>query len=504
MQRRAFLSALTTGAALSTLPLSLRTLAQSSWKAEFHEALAQSPWLRGYLGVDGNSNFDATATVTGRLPVGLQGSFYRNGPARHEVGPFRYHHWFDGDGLLQRWHLSEDGVTHRARMIQTRKLRAEQDAGRALYPGFGSLPPDPAPVTGPDLVNTGNISVLHHNERLFALWEAGSPWEMDPDTLETRGIHRFSQKTHGVPFSAHPRVEPDGTLWNFGYLSASNLLVLWHIDAKGNVIKNGTIGCDPITMPHDFLVTDRHLILMLPPFNFERGHNQTFLDSHHWQPDQATRLLIVDKNDFGKHQWAELPAQWVFHFGNAWEDKAGVIRFDGARSPDPSVMTGALRDVMRGVVSDPGISHHYRYSIDTRSGRTSEERLLAPSIHTEFPAIDPRVTTTHYSRLVVLSRDETRPAPHYELNQVRLIDLDRESSMTWSYPEHQLPEEHIFVPAPGSKPEAEGWVVGTAYDWQADCSLLNVFDVNGLADGPIATATLPYALPLGLHGKFVA
>ena len=67
-----------------------------------------------------------------------------------------------------------------------------------------------------------------------------------------------------------------------------------------------------------------------------------------------------------------------------------------------------------------------------------------------------------------------------------------------------MPEEHIFVAAPNSAPETDGWIVGTALDFKEDRTLLNVFDVNALQDGPVATATLPYALPLGLHGRFVS
>ena len=46
--------------------------------------------------------------------------------------------------------------------------------------------------------------------------------------------------------------------------------------------------------------------------------------------------------------------------------------------------------------------------------------------------------------------------------------------------------------------------IGSALDVAAQRMVLNVFDVTAVDAGPVATATLPYALPLGLHGKFVA
>jgi carotenoid cleavage dioxygenase len=96
-------------------------------------------------------------------------------------------------------------------------------------------------------------------------------------------------------------------LWNFGYLSAANLFVLWHIDAKGKLVKVGKVNADPMTMVHDFIVTKNHLVLLLPPFNFDASGTGTFLESHNWQPDEPTRVLVVDKNDFDNHYWLELP-----------------------------------------------------------------------------------------------------------------------------------------------------------------------------------------------------
>ncbi|UJW83862.1 carotenoid oxygenase family protein [Hydrogenophaga sp. SL48] len=61
-------------------------------------------------------------------------------------------------------------------------------------------------------------------------------------------------------------------------------------------------------------------------------------------------------------------------------------------------------------------------------------------------------------------------------------------------------EEHLFVPD-GSSP---GWLVGTAHDLAQKNTLLSCFAADDLHDGPLAQATLPHSLPLGLHGAFVA
>ena len=89
------------------------------------------------------------------------------------------------------------------------------------------------------------------------------------------------------------------------------------------------------------------------------------------------------------------------------------------------------------------------------------------------------------------------------LSAVTRFDLDSGAQQSYRYPDTVIPEEHLFVPKPGSAPEQHGWIVGTALNWREARTELNVFEAARLEDGPLATLALPYALPLGLHGKFV-
>ena len=503
-RRQALKSAAAAALTLAARPaLSGVVMKPSSRKDEFAAALRSKPWLSGFAHTD-RQRFDGTANISGRWPEGLSGTLYRNGPAAHEMGDFRQSHWFEGDGLLHAYRVGTDGVSHRARYVETHKRQAERKAGRPLYSSFDSVIADPAPVTSPDAVNAANISVLHHHGELLALWEAGSAWHIDESTLDTRGTYAFSDETAGVPFSAHPRVEPDGTLWNFGYLSSANALVLWHIDRYGKLQKVGKIDAAPITMVHDFVVTERHIVLLIAPFHFTDPDSESFLQAHRWKPQDPTRVLVVDKDDFSAHQWFELPAQWVFHFGNAWEDSAGVIRFDAGRYDDPSIMTVNFREIMRGNTLPVSGLRHHRYRIDTRTGRCSEEPCLSPTIQSEFPCVDPRVSCREYSKVVMLTQDTQQTSPNLTLlNEVSRFDLNSGKLDTYRYPDTQTPEEHLYVPDLTAKPEQGGWVIGSALDWQEQRMILNAFDARSLNDGPVATATLAYTMPLGLHGKFV-
>ena len=146
--------------------------------------------------------------VNGPCWRALRGTLFRNGPGRFDRDGIRYRHWFDGDGLVQAWRLDDSGVTHEARFVRTHKYVAESEAGRFLVHGAGTTIPNPRPSRNGDDFNTANTAVIAHGGRLQALWEGGSAWNIDPDTLETRGVHTFRDDLTALPYSAHPCAMP--------------------------------------------------------------------------------------------------------------------------------------------------------------------------------------------------------------------------------------------------------------------------------------------------------
>jgi len=210
-------------------------------------------------------------------------------------------------------------------------------------------------------------------------------------------------------------------------------------------------------------------------------------------------VLVVAKNDFSKVQRLELPAQWVFHFSNAWEDAQGVIRFEAVRANDPSVMNGTFRDIMAGQITPSAPSYLYGYRIDTRNQRVTEE-LLRGSSSAEFPIVSPHLIGQRHNQLLLL--DEYK-SPHQGLNRVALLTMEDGKETSYHYPAHLMPEEHLLVGTPNAKGELP-YVLGTALNYMAKRTEVHLFRSAALGDGPIASAALNYPLPLGLHGKFVS
>lgn len=291
LTRRTLLTSMAAAGLTHGLPVAgPQALAQSQadWAALFDEALADNPLLLGWKGVDGTPLDSGNLEVSGAWPEGLSGRFYRNGPAIHTRFGKRYQHWFDGDGMIQAFAISNGKVRHRGRVIDTPKRRAETSAGKRLFSGFGTHVLGGPPVRGADMLNTANISVLHYGDELMALWEAGSPTLLDAETLSAKGFKQWLPDLAGAPFTAHPKTDPDGTLWAFGYSALPRpVLLLYHIDAAGSVKSTAAVPVDYTGLPHDFVVTEKHLVIILPPLVLDRDALQepggTFLDAHKWR-----------------------------------------------------------------------------------------------------------------------------------------------------------------------------------------------------------------------------
>ena len=256
---------------------------------------------------------------------------------------------------------------------------------------------DRAPVRRPDEVNTANISVLDHHGELLALWEAVSASILDRESLEWRGFKVWGKVLEGLPFTAHPKVEPDGTLWAFGVnLIPHRALVLYHIGPAGTVVKAKALDAGPVGIVHDFVVTARRLVIVIPPLVYEPDSGESaLLDDLEWRPALGTRVLVVDKNDFDRRRWYQFPTGFGFHHGNGWEDGGGVLRFDQCVAADPSLMTGTMRDLMRGELTRgaPELNTHFTPHPDGRA------ELESSGDEEEFPRIVPSVAQAQPLRL---------------------------------------------------------------------------------------------------------
>ena len=501
MQRRDFLQALTAlGATTSWSAFALSTEGQA-----FDAAVKKAPWLTPFKGVsDATQDLRCDAlALTGRWPAQLRGRFYRNGPALNERDGQRYHHWFAGDGMVQQFTFSGGGagirpsVHHLGRLVRTPKLLAEQKAGRFLVSAYGThIDNSDAPAQGPDTYNVANTNAIEHAGRVLAMWEGGSAFALSPDDLSTLGPVTWQEGFEQMPFSAHPKLDPAGTLWNFGTAGAK--LVVWQIDARGQFVKAQT-GESPYPdgMAHDAAITARHIVLPLPPIKLHFGADVADGKAFDYEAREPLRILVCAKDDIAQRRVFELPAQMVFHVGNAHERADGNIVLSFVGAPGPGFMMRGASELLAGKPTSLGGSSTQIAVLDMRTGRATVEAM---NDNVEFPRVHPQ--RNGLPSRYLLSAASWRPGEPRGFHGLQLRDLATGRAQRYDYGRDTVVEEHIVVPKPGAAQELDAWLVGTTFDVKRQVTRVNVLEARHITDGPVAQATLPYWLPYGFHGNF--
>ena len=465
---------------------------------DFEEKTEKFDWTLGFENPPAH-NLDTPALnkVHGSIPSGLEGRFYRNGPAIRARAGVRVQHWFDGDGMVHSFHVSKTGISHIGRMVHTEKYLRDEAEGRLTSGGFGTVVPNPTPSTSTDVGNAANTSVIKIGDVLMALWEGGSAHSLDLQSLETLEKKTWSPQTAGMPFSAHPKVEFDGTIWNFGQDVFGQRIFVYRISQYGALEAMIPVEDVPGGLIHDFCMTDSHLIFLAPSLRANK-RGADYLGSFSWMPEEAQRVVVLDKNDLTNRRDFELPPGLQFHFGNAYEDNNGDIRFSTC-STEPDFLLTGLKQIMRAKIPEPakGKLTHLVLRKNGRAEIVSEVQNMGDH---EFPQFNPNYNGVFARYLYTVGQTRsTRPFQSAILQH----DIQNGDIQAFDYGDTAFCEEHVFVPRQSQKNETDGWLIGTVLDYAKGTTSLNILDATYVGDGPVAIFELPYALPLGFHGAWV-
>ena len=465
--------------------------------AAFRSALKEAPWRVAFRSADADHFAPQKMTVEGRMPAGLRGTFYRNGPAGFERGGVRYQHWFDGDGMVHAFNIEPRGVIHRARKVMTDKYKAERAAGRFLYGGAGSRVPNPEPSRDNETSNPANISVVPFDGELLALWEAGSAYALDPETLATERRVQWSPETARLPFSAHPVVDPDGSWWNFGLAQwvENGLLLMYRLQAGKGLVRTGQVRLPFAAYVHSFAATRRWLVFYLSPNVYDRTKKAPYVQAHRWRPELGGRVLLVDKRNFSRTNLIDAPAGFVFHMVGAVDTADGGVRFQVAWHRDATVMNETMTELMwgRGEFIPAPLA-----TVDVAS--SGKVKVQVHDAQGEFPIIDRRPSPAYGRNVYLACQDGDGPWS----NAIRRLDTKTGRSDGYRFGDGVLVEEHVFVPKERNAAPDVGWLVGTVLDVKRARSGVAIFDAQRLKDGPVALATMDRTSPLGFHGWFQA
>lgn len=426
------------------------------------------------------------AVTEGRIPPGLQGTLYHNRPGEFSVGGLRYRHWLDGNGLISALHLKGGSPWFRSRFVATRKRTEEGQIGAPKYRTFGTSFPGDRLQMGLTLESPANLHTIWFDKKLYALGEQGMPWEIDPDTLETRGEASFSGALSRLtPFSAHGKVH-GGELLNFG-IEYHPTQPKIHVHRLGKKKATAAHVLDGPRAVHDFAVTTKHLVLYLPPYFLEMENflaGSSVAEALRWQPERGLKIWLVDRQSLQVTRRVDWNPHYAIHLVNAFESPEGthldVIEYDhplygeywlGDFCPRP--LTCELA--------------RYTFYSDARVQR----RLLSPHRSMlDFPVVDGAHLGEANATVWGLSASRGLHAGEKFFDEL------------WRWTPQE--EERFRLPPgawfSGDPIPAGPWLL--VFVASAGASEYWIFAADNLTGGPVAKLRLPAPIPIPVHGTF--
>ena len=452
---------------------------------------AAADWALATADLEADVAPRAMRLVHGRVPDGLSGTLFRNGPGKFRRPGGSATHWFDGDGLMRAFRLGDGQATLEACFADTPKRRYESEIDAIVTPGFGTAGDARARLGSNDDANAANTAVMIAGDEVWALWEGGSPTAMSAADLSTRPVVTLRDDLKGMPFQAHPRYDPDGTIWNIG-LNGGRAIV-WRLNADRSLHTAQMIDLPRASFMHDFTATARHLVLVLQPWVFDH-RGMPYASQFAWKPELGTQVMVVDKADLSRRRIFELPAFSYFHLGDAWEAPSGTIRFDVAAGKDVAFAVDGARVLVEQRGTVPGEPAELALITLYPDGRAA---MTGSGVKAEFPRSDPRRAGLPRR----LTAHVTGEAPGQPLpSGLAVHDWDSGRSDRFTFGLGQIMEEAVFVPRPGRSAEAEAWLVAPSINLAEGVTELHVFEAGRVADGPVASWRADVALPAGFHG----
>ncbi len=478
-------------------PAPVRAAAPVADHAPLLERAFDAPPAEGSYRIDG---------VEGELPGFVRGTYYLNGPARFRRGGRDYRHWLDGDGMVCALRLGDDGVSFTNRFVRSRKLVAEEAAGRALFRTFGTAFEGDRLLRGVGLESPVNVSVYPFGGKLLAFGEQGLPWELDPATLETRGQHTFDGRLNAVtPFSAHPAFDPaSGEMFNFGvsFSSRRPCLNFYRFDATGGLRYRRRLALDAPASIHDFGLSRRFATVYASPHLLavdellERG--SSLLEALSWQPERGSQLMVIERDSGEERARIAIGSAYCLHLIDTFED--GELLFVDVLEMDQPVYD---QYEVPNLFPDARGSTPVRYAVDVEARRLVGRTPLDYGEMCDFPVVDPRRAGAGYRDFWALAIGGSDRAGRKFFDRLAHFDWQTGKVATWQAPPRvYLSGEPAFVPAPGGG--RDGAVLCPQFDAERRASSFLVFDALAIAAGPGARLRLRRPIHLGFHAVFSA
>ncbi len=447
--------------------------------------------------------------VFGKIPLGLEGSLYRNGPGVFTRGEQSKNSLLDADGFLRQFQFSDGKVRFRARMIETEKWLEEEKAGQFIHPTWTTLSPAWRRNLLWNTTNQAGVSLLALNERLYALDEMQVAVEIDLENLSSLGEASLDANTPKQKYQVHYRI--DGNLKHLlSFVPGRKThFIIRTADETGAILSKLRLDPPRTSYIHDWAVTPKYYLFVLHPIvaNVWRflgaglGLN-AISESFNFTPNKSNFVWVVPRNDPSAARVFEAEGAQVWHILNAYDGATGpVIDFSANHLGESFSGKGSrFGDLIRGKPATPRENSSFirRYEVEWET-RSLRETILTRDANYDFPALHPAFHARPH-RFGFFARQEKGTA---FFQGVTRVDYALGELEHYTFEANQYCMEPVFVPQPDSFDETSGWLLVEVFDAKSAKSMLAIFESASLKAGPVAWLELSWALPVSFHGIWV-
>lgn len=442
----------------------------------------------------------------GKIPMWIEGTLIRNGPAKFHFGTQTISHWFDGLAMLHAFSFGQNKVSYRNKFLRSDAYFHAIENKDLRFMGFAQDPCKSVfkrlfsyflPSLTHTIVQNANVNVMRIAQNYVALTETPLPVCFDPKTLETLGVLDFADSLikKNCFESVHPHHDRK-TLQTINYqieMGAKCHYIFYTIPDVGPVERKPffKMKSDKASYMHTFALTEHFVVLVefplvLNPIDIllKRGG---YISQFKWEPERNTRFHVIDRSQSAIIRSYETEPFFCFHHVNAYEEKNTIV-VDLIRYPNPEIVFGD---------PSPGqIRKFERFRLDLTKPSISQNTIAETLL--ELPRIYyQKYNASFYQHAYGVGfKYPTHPEDSIPLIK---IDVSNGSTIEWSE-SGAWAGEPVFVPSPNGKGEDEGVLLSLVLDALNRSSFLLILDAKNLHE--IARSDSIHLIPYGLHGMF--
>lgn len=453
---------------------------------------------------------DGLALVQGQPPEGLNGTWYKAGPDR-QFPPMHGNDVFnDGEGMVHMFRFDDGRVDYRSRWVRNARFVAQEKAGRSLFGEYRN-PFNKDPLAADVHGGTANTNLTYHGGKLLVLKEDDMPYELDEDTLETRGRYTFEGRVKAQRLSAHPKVDlVNDTVLNFSHQAKGDGTAdtaFYEIDRDGHIVDEIWFQAPFAGCVHDFAHTERYVVFAFEPLVTELETVQRTGRFYEWQPEYGMKIAVLKRGGSAADiRWFDGPAYSFGHTVNAFEEGSKVafdlllaegnffsFMFPGRDGEGAGLIPQKLRRIV----------------LDLDSDKTTYDILPDRGLVMELARMDDRYSGHPYRHLWAVAG---RPPKGDAGEAIDILnseaDVARYDVVTgeqdrWALGDDSNCHEPTFVPRSPDSAEGDGWLLVLVNRLKQHRCELMVFDALHVAAGPLATWAVPTRVRLTFHGPWV-